>query len=288
MLLERGHTDGDAICATIARERPSVLEIVGDVLMRRVARRARRGRRTRRTLRPLVAPTHPQLRRDGERAAEGCAALPRARCTSTTRSVRARPSASGSRSPPRRVRARPRASRSARTRGSSTDDDRDVVPGSGEVGVLAVHTSCAIGYYQDPARSAATFREIDGRMYAHPRRPGDHRRRRHADAPRARLQLHQLGRREDLARGGRGGAQGAPGDQRRGRDGRARRRVGRARRRGRRHHRRRPARCRRARRVGRRAARGLQATAAVRVRRRGRAHHRRQARLRVGACRALR
>ena len=37
VLLERGRTDGDTICATIARERPSVLEIVGDVLMRRIA-----------------------------------------------------------------------------------------------------------------------------------------------------------------------------------------------------------------------------------------------------------
>ena len=38
VLLERGHIDGDTICATIARERPSVLEIVGDVVMRRIAR----------------------------------------------------------------------------------------------------------------------------------------------------------------------------------------------------------------------------------------------------------
>ncbi len=37
VLLERGRTDGDTICATIVRERPSVLEIVGDVLMRRIA-----------------------------------------------------------------------------------------------------------------------------------------------------------------------------------------------------------------------------------------------------------
>ena len=37
VLLEHGRTDGDTICATIARERPSVLEIVGDVLMRRIA-----------------------------------------------------------------------------------------------------------------------------------------------------------------------------------------------------------------------------------------------------------
>ena len=34
--------------------------------------------------------------------------------------------------------------------------------------MLAVHTSCAIGYYKDPERSAATFREIDGTTYAMP------------------------------------------------------------------------------------------------------------------------
>ena len=38
VLLERGRTDGDTICTTIVRERPSVLEVVGDVLMRRIAR----------------------------------------------------------------------------------------------------------------------------------------------------------------------------------------------------------------------------------------------------------
>jgi acyl-CoA synthetase (AMP-forming)/AMP-acid ligase II len=39
------------------------------------------------------------------------------------------------------------------------------------VGVLAVHTSCATGYYKDPERTAATFRTIDGRVHAI---PGDH------------------------------------------------------------------------------------------------------------------
>ena len=47
-------------------------------------------------------------------------------------------------------------------------DGRDVVPGSGEAGMLAVAESTAIGYYKDPERTAATFREIDGRPYAVP------------------------------------------------------------------------------------------------------------------------
>ena len=49
-----------------------------------------------------------------------------------------------------------------------SEDGRDVVPGSGEAGVLAVAHSAAIGYYKDPERSAATFREIDGARYAVP------------------------------------------------------------------------------------------------------------------------
>jgi 3-oxocholest-4-en-26-oate---CoA ligase len=50
----------------------------------------------------------------------------------------------------------------------AADRDDDVIPGSGDVGVLAVHTSCAIGYYKDPKRSAATFRIIDGKLHAIP------------------------------------------------------------------------------------------------------------------------
>ena len=49
-----------------------------------------------------------------------------------------------------------------------TEDGRDVVPGSGEQGMLAVSHSSAIGYYKDPERSATTFREIDGTPYAMP------------------------------------------------------------------------------------------------------------------------
>ncbi len=50
----------------------------------------------------------------------------------------------------------------------SADRDDQVEPGSGVVGVLAVHTSCATGYYKDPVRTAATFRTIDGRLHAIP------------------------------------------------------------------------------------------------------------------------
>ncbi|MCU1378424.1 MAG: fatty-acid--CoA ligase [Acidimicrobiales bacterium] len=52
-----------------------------------------------------------------------------------------------------------------------TDDDRDVVPGSGEVGLVAAGGFQPMGYYKDEAKSAATFRMIDGRRYSI---PGDH------------------------------------------------------------------------------------------------------------------
>jgi fatty-acyl-CoA synthase len=48
------------------------------------------------------------------------------------------------------------------------DGDRDVLPGSGEPGVLAVRRSCGIGYYRDPERSAEVFRELDGERHAMP------------------------------------------------------------------------------------------------------------------------
>jgi len=52
-----------------------------------------------------------------------------------------------------------------------TDDGRTVEPGSGEQGVLAVGGPIPIGYYKDPEKTAATFREVDGRIWSI---PGDH------------------------------------------------------------------------------------------------------------------
>jgi fatty-acyl-CoA synthase len=50
-----------------------------------------------------------------------------------------------------------------------TDDGRDVVPGSGEVGVIAI-TGDALpdGYYKDAAKTEATFKVVDGKRYAIP------------------------------------------------------------------------------------------------------------------------
>jgi acyl-CoA synthetase (AMP-forming)/AMP-acid ligase II len=48
------------------------------------------------------------------------------------------------------------------------DDGTDVVPGSGEMGMLAMKGRGPIGYYKDPAKSAATFRLINGQRWAVP------------------------------------------------------------------------------------------------------------------------
>jgi len=46
------------------------------------------------------------------------------------------------------------------------EDGTEVVPGSGEIGLLAASGSIPIGYYKDPKKSAATFREINGVRYS--------------------------------------------------------------------------------------------------------------------------
>ncbi len=49
-----------------------------------------------------------------------------------------------------------------------TDDGRDVVPGSGEIGRVALRGYTPIGYYKDPEKSAGTFVTIDGGRYTVP------------------------------------------------------------------------------------------------------------------------
>jgi 3-oxocholest-4-en-26-oate---CoA ligase len=49
-----------------------------------------------------------------------------------------------------------------------TDDGRDVVPGSGELGRVALRGRVPVGYYKDPDKSAATFAVIDGVRYSIP------------------------------------------------------------------------------------------------------------------------
>jgi fatty-acyl-CoA synthase len=48
------------------------------------------------------------------------------------------------------------------------DSGKDVTPGSGEVGVLAIGGRNPLGYYKDPDKSSSTFKEMDGVRYSIP------------------------------------------------------------------------------------------------------------------------
>jgi 3-oxocholest-4-en-26-oate---CoA ligase len=48
------------------------------------------------------------------------------------------------------------------------DDGSEVVPGSGDIGVVANGGMVPIGYYKDPEKSAHTFRVVDGVRYSFP------------------------------------------------------------------------------------------------------------------------
>jgi len=49
-----------------------------------------------------------------------------------------------------------------------TEDGRDVVPGSGEVGLMALRGRVPLGYYKDEEKSARTFRVVDGARWSIP------------------------------------------------------------------------------------------------------------------------
>ena len=49
-----------------------------------------------------------------------------------------------------------------------TDDGRDVVPGSGEVGMMALGGRMPLGYYKDEEKTAHTFRMVDGARWSIP------------------------------------------------------------------------------------------------------------------------
>ena len=49
-----------------------------------------------------------------------------------------------------------------------TEDGREVTPGSGEQGLLAIGGPLPIGYYKDPAKTAETFRTFGGAVWSVP------------------------------------------------------------------------------------------------------------------------
>jgi fatty-acyl-CoA synthase len=169
VLLERGRTDGDTICAAIERERPSVLEVVGDVLMRRIAGALdaadARGapydlsslQRIHNSGAMVSAPLKDALLSRGSMHVYDSLGSSEAVGFGVGLTTAAGQGQTA------RFRLGPNARLLV-----AADRDEDVEPGSGQVGVLAVHTSCATGYYKDPARTAATFRMIDGKLHAIP------------------------------------------------------------------------------------------------------------------------
>jgi 3-oxocholest-4-en-26-oate---CoA ligase len=49
-----------------------------------------------------------------------------------------------------------------------TEDGREIEPGSGDIGLLAVKGTVPVGYYKDEEKTARTFRVIDGARYSIP------------------------------------------------------------------------------------------------------------------------
>ena len=49
-----------------------------------------------------------------------------------------------------------------------TESGQEVMPGSGEAGMLAIRGRTSLGYYKDEAKTAATFRVIDGERWLIP------------------------------------------------------------------------------------------------------------------------
>lgn len=167
VLLPRGPVDGDDVCATIQRERVTLLSVVGDVVLRRVVRALERADEQRR---PYDLSS---LRRIHNSGAMVNAALKDALLSRGTMDFYDSLGSSEAvgfglaltSAPGEHVTGRFTLGPRARV---LTEDGRDVVPGSGERGVLAVAHSTAVAYYNDPERSEATFRDVGGIRYAMP------------------------------------------------------------------------------------------------------------------------
>jgi fatty-acyl-CoA synthase len=166
-LLPRGPIDGDVVCETIQRERVTSLTIVGDVILRRIVRALEaaeaRGE-------PYDLSSLERVHNSGAMVSASLKDALLSRGTMTFYDSLGSSEGVGfglalTTAPGEHSTAKFTLGPRARV---LTEDGRDVVPGSGEAGVLAVTASTGIGYYNDPARSATTFRTIDGERYAVP------------------------------------------------------------------------------------------------------------------------
>jgi fatty-acyl-CoA synthase len=166
-LLPRGRVDGDDVCATIQRERVTLLSIVGDVVLRRIVaaleRAEERGE-------PYDVTSLRRVHNSGAMVSAELKDAFLGRGTMSFYDSLGSSEAVGfglalTASPGEHTTARFRLGPRARI---LTPEGRDVRAGSDEAGVLAVAHSTAVGYYKDPARSATTFPVIDGTQYAIP------------------------------------------------------------------------------------------------------------------------
>ncbi len=164
VLLERGHLDGHVVCATIQRERPMVLQVVGDTVLRRVVRALEeaeaRGE-------PYDLSSLRRIHNSGAMVSAATKDALLARGTMEFYDVLGGSEGTGfasasTREPGTSATARFRLGPNARL---LDDDGRDIAPGSPTTGMLAVRDSISEGYYHDPERNAASFRVIDGDRY---------------------------------------------------------------------------------------------------------------------------
>jgi fatty-acyl-CoA synthase len=166
-LLPRGRVEGDDVCATIEREHVTLLSIVGAAILRRIVV-ALEGAEEHGRPYDLSS-----LRRVHNSGAMVGAELKDALMSRGTMDFYDSLGASEAVGFGLALTSRPGEHTTARFQLGPrarvlTEDGRDVVPGSGEPGVLAVAQSTGLGYYKDAERSAATFRVIDGVAYAIP------------------------------------------------------------------------------------------------------------------------
>ena len=166
--LESRHFDPDELWRTVERERVTQIAIVGDAFAKPMVRALEEAEARGRAVRPVVVGADGQQRGDLERAGEGGVAGAPADaaldCLGSSEGVGFAASLSG----PGREAETARFRIGVHTK-VLTEDGREVTPGSGEQGMLAVGRVPPDRLLQGPRASRrATFRVIDGVRYSVP------------------------------------------------------------------------------------------------------------------------
>ena len=162
VLVEGTRFDAPAILEALARERVAVLGIVGDAFARPLlaALDVAAGRLDLSALRAIASSGAAWSPTTKARLAAHLPGVRLIDSLGSTEGPAARSSAdAGSAAEPVRFRIGPNVR-------VVDEAGHDVVPGSGEVGLLAVGGRTPLGYYKDPEKTARTFRVIGGRRYS--------------------------------------------------------------------------------------------------------------------------